>query len=172
MWNLVGFQTRLRHTEQVRVFRLIPGLEKAEFLRLGSIHRNTYLDAPAVLTPTLQSKSRPELLVAGQLTGVEGYVESIGAGLVAGANAARLAGGEAPVELPAETMLGALLRYIAGSDSGTVPVRGQSPRFQPMNANFGLLPPLPKRMRGRDKRAALAERALAAAGSCLLTIMR
>jgi methylenetetrahydrofolate--tRNA-(uracil-5-)-methyltransferase len=162
MWNLVGFQTRLKHPEQVRVFRLIPGLEKAEFLRLGSIHRNTYLDAPAVLLPTLQARTRPELFVAGQLTGVEGYVESIGAGLVAGANVARLARGEAAVELPAETMLGALLRYI------TTPAPG---RFQPMNVNFGLLPSLPKRMRGRDKRAALAERALAAAGRSSLTIV-
>jgi len=188
MYNLVGFQTRLRQGEQERVFRMIPGLEKATFLRFGSIHRNTFLDSPRVLLPTLQARASPDLLVAGQLTGVEGYVESIGAGLVAGINAARLARGEAPVELPRDMMLGSLLRYITASASdsslecgsaapalptppgkaaasalGTVPIRGQSPAFQPMNANFGLLPPLGKRLRGRDKRRAMAERALEAA---------
>jgi len=188
MYNLVGFQTRLRQGEQERVFRMIPGLEKATFLRFGSIHRNTFLDSPRVLLPTLQARASPDLLVAGQLTGVEGYVESIGAGLVAGINAARLARGEEPVELPRDMMLGSLLRYITASASdsslecgsaapalptppgkaaasalGTVPIRGQSPAFQPMNANFGLLPPLGKRLRGRDKRRAMAERALEAA---------
>ena len=189
MYNLVGFQTRLTYPEQERVFRQIPGLEQAKFLRLGSIHRNTYLDAPKVLLPTLQTRARADLFIAGQLAGVEGYVESIGAGLVAGINAARMAKGGLPLQLPAETMLGSLLAYITASVSdsslecgsaapalqsptgkaaatpalGTVPIRGQSPAFQPMNANFGLLPPLAERLRGRDKRRAMAERALAAA---------
>ena len=180
MYNLVGFQTRLTYPEQERVFRLIPGLEQTKFLRLGSIHRNTYLDAPRVLLPTLQTRARADLLVAGQLAGVEGYVESIGAGLVAGINAARLAKGVQPPQLPAETMLGSLLQYITGGSenlgqspaamtrpqSGTVPVF----RFQPMNANFGLLPPLAERLRGRDKRRAMAERALASAREFALTV--
>jgi methylenetetrahydrofolate--tRNA-(uracil-5-)-methyltransferase len=168
MYNLVGFQTRLKQGEQERVFRMIPGLEKVAFLRFGSIHRNTFLDSPKVLLPTLQTRASPGLLVAGQLAGVEGYVESIGAGLIAGINAARLAGGEEPVELPREMMLGSLLRYISGGSAkqGTVPVF----RFQPMNANFGLLPPLVKRLRGWDKRQALAEHALEAAGGFALTL--
>jgi methylenetetrahydrofolate--tRNA-(uracil-5-)-methyltransferase len=190
MYNLVGFQTRLRQGEQQRVFRMIPGLEKATFLRFGSIHRNTYLDSPKVLLSTLQTRVNPDLLVAGQLTGVEGYVESIGAGLVAGINAARLAIGDEPLELPREMMLGSLLAYVAASGSlghdpdsskgiGSCP----APRFQPMNANFGLLPPLadpggsprrdspPKRLRGRDKRRALADRALEAARGFALTLV-
>jgi len=196
MYNLVGFQTRLKQGEQERVFRMIPGLERAAFLRFGSIHRNTYLDAPKVLLPTLQARARPDLLVAGQLTGVEGYVESIGAGLVAGINAARLARGDEPVELPRETMLGSLLGYIAlGHRLGTRPDPAAESvtsravpvvRFQPMNANFGLLPLLsagsghdPKsqshfghvpRLRGREKRRALGERALAAARGFVSTI--
>jgi methylenetetrahydrofolate--tRNA-(uracil-5-)-methyltransferase len=182
MYNLVGFQTRLRQGEQERVFRMIPGLEKVTFLRFGSIHRNTYLDSPRVLLPTLQSRIRPDLLIAGQLTGVEGYVESVGAGLVAGINAARLAKGDEPVELPRETMLGSLLRYVAGGAENlgqsqaarTRPQSGTAPvfRFQPMNANFGLPPPLGKRLRGRDKRSALAERALEAAREFDLTLAR
>ncbi len=155
MYNLVGFQTRLRHGEQQRVFRLIPGLETAEFVRFGSIHRNTYLDGPKTLRPTLQTRVRPDLFVAGQLTGVEGYVESIAAGLVAGVNAARLALGREPVVLPPETMIGALLAYVSAPNSS----------FQPMNANFGLLPPIGRRLRGRDRKAAQAELALAAVAS-------
>jgi len=188
MYNLVGFQTRLKQGEQERVFRMIPGLEKAAFLRLGSMHRNTYLDSPRVLLPTLQTRPRPDVIIAGQLTGVEGYVESIGAGLVAGINAARLAKGEGPLVLPREMMMGSLLAYVAGSgrlghDPNSAVRIGSCPaRFQPMNANFGLLP-LPEnrgqspaaktrpqsgtvpvfRLRGRDKRRAIAERALAAA---------
>jgi methylenetetrahydrofolate--tRNA-(uracil-5-)-methyltransferase len=153
MYNLVGFQTRLRRAEQERVFRLIPGLERATFLRFGSIHRNTFLDGPKVLLPTLQTRVRPDLFVAGQLTGVEGYVESIAAGLVAGLNAARLAQGRQPVSFPEETMVGGLLAYVTSP----------SDDFQPMNANFGLLPPV-KCLRGRDRRRAIAERALAGAG--------
>jgi len=160
MHNLVGFQTRLKQGEQERVFRMIPGLEKAAFLRFGSIHRNTYLDSPKVLLPTLQTRASPDLLVAGQLTGVEGYVESTGAGLVAGINAARLARGEEPVEPPREMMLGSLLHYITSP----------SDNFQPMNANLGLLPPLERRLRGREKRRALAERALAATREFALTV--
>ncbi|MEO0074095.1 MAG: methylenetetrahydrofolate--tRNA-(uracil(54)-C(5))-methyltransferase (FADH(2)-oxidizing) TrmFO [candidate division WOR-3 bacterium] len=129
MFNLVGFQTRLRRSEQERVFRLIPGLGHAVFLRYGSIHRNTYINSPQVLLPTLQTRVRHDLFVAGQLTGVEGYVESIAAGLVAGINAARLARGRETVCWPDRTMIGALLRYITSPN----------PDFQPMNANFGLL---------------------------------
>ncbi|MFO7638584.1 MAG: methylenetetrahydrofolate--tRNA-(uracil(54)-C(5))-methyltransferase (FADH(2)-oxidizing) TrmFO [bacterium] len=153
MFNLVGFQTRLRQSEQRRVFRLIPGLARAEFLRYGAMHRNSYLDAPRVLEPTLQARSRPDLFVAGQLTGVEGYVESIGAGLVAGVNAARACQGEEALAWPAETMLGGLLRYI-----GTGPADA---RFQPMNANFGLLPPVA--VKKHQRRELMVERALAAA---------
>ncbi len=198
MYNLVGFQTRLRQGEQERVFRMIPGLENVTFLRFGSIHRNTYIDSPRVLLPTLQAKVRPDLLIAGQLTGVEGYVESIGAGLVAGINAARLACGEEPLEMPRETMLGSLLAYISASENPgqspaawTRPQSGTVPVFQPMNANFGLLPGLENpgqspaaktgpqsgtvpvfRLRGRDKRRALAERALEAARGFALTVGR
>lgn len=153
MFNIVGFQTRLRHSEQERVFRMIPGLEKARLLRFGSIHRNTFLDSPKVLLPTLQTKARQDLLVAGQLTGVEGYVESIAAGLVAGVNAARLVKGlELPV-WPVETMTGSLLRFITTPNTD----------FQPMNANFGLLPVPAGRARGRARRRLAAERALKAA---------
>ncbi|MCX7732336.1 MAG: methylenetetrahydrofolate--tRNA-(uracil(54)-C(5))-methyltransferase (FADH(2)-oxidizing) TrmFO [candidate division WOR-3 bacterium] len=130
MYNLVGFQTRLRRPEQERVFRMIPGLERAEFLRYGSIHRNTFLNSPEILLPTLQTRIRRDLFIAGQLAGVEGYVESIGTGLVAGINAVRLVKEKAPLTVPEMTMLGALLKYI------TTP----NPHFQPMNANFGLLP--------------------------------
>ncbi len=176
MYNLVGFQTRLKRGEQERVFRLIPGLERATFLRFGSIHRNTFLDSPRVLLPTLQTRVGPDLLVAGQLTGVEGYVESIGAGLVAGINAARRANGDNPLEVPREMMLGSLLAYISasgglGHDPNSDDGIGSCPaRFQPMNANFGLLPPLDRRLRGRDKRQALAERALEAARELALTL--
>jgi methylenetetrahydrofolate--tRNA-(uracil-5-)-methyltransferase len=161
MYNLVGFQTRLKQGEQDRVFRIIPGLEKVTFLRFGSIHRNTFLDSPKVLLPTLQTRASSALLVAGQLAGVEGYVESIGAGLVAGINSARLARGTEPLDLPREMMLGSLLHYV------TSPSRN----FQPMNANFGLLPPLEKRLRGREKRQALAERGLEAARAFALTLV-
>ncbi len=158
MYNLVGFQTRLKQGEQERVF----GWYRAGAGRVPAVrqHPPKHIHRLAeVLLATLQTKSRPELLVAGQLTGVEGYVESIGAGLVAGINAARLAGGEESIYPPHETMLGSLLRYV------TTP----SDSFQPMNANFGLLPPLGQRLRGRDKRLALSERALEAARAFALT---
>ncbi len=166
MYNMVGFQTRLRRPEQERVFRLIPGLAQARFLRYGSIHRNSYLDSPRVLLPTLQTRRYPDLLIAGQLTGVEGYVESIGAGLVAGVNAARLTRGEATLAWPTRTMLGSLLAYITDpADSGHDPncrtTRScPADRFQPMNANFGLLPPVPGGLRGRHRKQAMSESAL------------
>ncbi len=154
MWNMVGFQTRLRIPEQKRVFALVPGLEAAEFYRYGSIHRNTYLNSPATLTRHLAARDDPRLLFAGQLVGVEGYTESLATGLLAGHNLARMLGGEAPLVPPPVTMLGALMRYVHETDPG---------HFQPMNANLGLLPPLERPERDkRKKRARLAERALAA----------
>jgi methylenetetrahydrofolate--tRNA-(uracil-5-)-methyltransferase len=153
MWNLVGFQTRLRYPEQQRVFRMIPGLENAEFLRFGSIHRNSYLNAPASLAPHLALRDDPRVLFAGQLTGVEGYTESTATGLLAGLNLSRLLAGEAPSLPPATTMLGALYRYLREAD----------PRhFQPMNANFGLVDDLGVRVKDkRAKKEKLAARALA-----------
>lgn len=152
MWNLVGFQTRLRYPEQQRVFRLIPGLENAEFLRFGSIHRNSYLNAPAALAPHLALTDAPTTLFAGQLTGVEGYTESTATGLLAGINLSRLLAGDEPVVPPPTTMLGALYRYLREAD----------PRhFQPMNANFGLVDELGKRVKDkRAKKEQLAARAL------------
>lgn len=154
MWNLVGFQTRLRTAEQQRVLRTIPGLAHAEFLRYGSVHRNSYLNAPATLSPHLALRDDPALLVAGQLTGVEGYTESAASGLLAGINLARILQGEAPLVPPPTTMLGALYRYLRESDPA---------RFQPMNANFGLVEPLDPPLRDKEaKKRRLAERALAA----------
>jgi methylenetetrahydrofolate--tRNA-(uracil-5-)-methyltransferase len=150
----VGFQTRLRTGEQQRVFRMVPGLEAAEFLRLGSIHRNSYLNTPACLSPHLALKDAPTTLFAGQLTGIEGYTESLGTGLLSGLNLARLLRGLKPLIPPPETMLGALLAYLRDAEAKA---------FQPMNANFGLLPPLESAPRERArKKALLAERALAA----------
>ena len=153
MWNLVGFQTRLRYPEQQRVFRMIPGLENAEFLRFGSIHRNSYVNTPAALSPHLALRDRPTTLFAGQLTGVEGYTESSATGLLAGINLSRLLNGDAPRLPPTSTMLGALYRYLREAD----------PRyFQPMNANFGLVDDLDTPIRDkRVKRERLAARALA-----------
>jgi len=154
MWNMVGFQTRLRIPEQQRVFRTIPGLAQAEFLRWGSIHRNTFLNSPAALTAHLSAQDDPQLLFAGQLVGGEGYTESLGTGLLAGLNLARMLHGEPPLVPPPETMLGGLLRYLHGADPG---------HFQPMNANFGLLPPLADPVRDkRKKKERLAARALEA----------
>jgi methylenetetrahydrofolate--tRNA-(uracil-5-)-methyltransferase len=152
MWNLVGFQTRLKTGAQQRIFRTIPGLEHAEFLRYGSIHRNSYLNAPQALTPHLSALDDPQLLFAGQLTGVEGYTESAATGMLAGINLARLLAGDAPVLPPATTMLGALYRYLRETEPA---------RFQPMNANFGLMEPLANPPRDKfKKKEALAERAL------------
>ncbi len=131
LYNIVGFQTHLKWGEQARVFRLIPGLEQAEFVRFGVMHRNSYLNSPKVLQPTYQTKQRASLLFAGQMTGVEGYVESAASGLVAGVNAARMARGQSPVIFPPTTAIGSLAHYITSADARY---------FQPMNATFGLLP--------------------------------
>ncbi|MEP6591681.1 MAG: methylenetetrahydrofolate--tRNA-(uracil(54)-C(5))-methyltransferase (FADH(2)-oxidizing) TrmFO [Gemmatimonadota bacterium] len=150
MWNLVGFQTRLRIPEQIRVLRSIPGLATAEFLRYGSIHRNSYINSPGSLGPALQERDGAPLFFAGQLTGVEGYTESLGTGLLAGINLARVLQGEPVVVPPPTTMLGALLRYL----------REANPKhFQPMNANFGLVDPLEGRVKKDQKKALLVERA-------------
>jgi methylenetetrahydrofolate--tRNA-(uracil-5-)-methyltransferase len=151
LFNLVGFQTRLKHEEQKRVFRMIPALEKTEFVRLGSIHRNTFMDSPRLLSESLQLKTHPNLFFAGQITGVEGYMESTAMGLLSGINAHRCADGMPAIVPPPTTAMGALVHYIA--HSLTVP-------FQPMNINFGLLPPLSGKSRGRGKRLLLAKRAL------------
>jgi len=154
MWNMVGFQTRLRIPEQQRVFRMIPGLEQGEFLRYGSIHRNAYVNSPASLGPALTAKDDDMLFFAGQFTGVEGYTESLGTGLLAGINLARRLRGLPSAIPPVTTMLGGLYRYLREAD----------PRhFQPMNANFGLLDPLEAAKAGRGgkeaRKQALVERA-------------
>lgn len=145
-YNMVGFQTKLTYGAQKEVFRMIPGMAAAEFARLGSIHRNTFVCGPKVLLPSLQVKNRPDLLLAGQLTGVEGYVESTAMGLLAGLNAWRLAQGRAGLELPSDTALGALLGHLTRTDPE---------HFQPSNINFGLFPPwetkLPKKLRGQHR---------------------
>ncbi len=151
-YSMVGFQTQLRWPEQKRIFRTIPGLESASFVRLGQIHRNCYINAPTVLNPTLQTRRRPGLLFAGQISGVEGYTESAATGLLAGINASRLARGLEVLTLPPETMLGALCHYIAHTDPAD---------YQPTNAAFGLLPPPPAGIRRKkEKRLARSERAL------------
>ncbi len=153
MWNVVGFQTRLRIPEQQRVLRMIPGLKDAEFLRYGSIHRNSYVNSPGTLTPHLAVRDDPSILFAGQICGVEGYTESAATGLLAGINLSRILDGREPVLPPPTTMLGALYRYIRECDPK---------RFQPMNANFGLLDDLPSVVRDKKrKREMFAERALA-----------
>ncbi len=154
LWNMVGFQTNLRWGEQKRVFQLIPGLEQAEFVRMGVMHRNTFLNAPELLQATLQFKTRPTLLAAGQLVGTEGYTAATAGGWLAGTNAARLALGRSPVALPATTMMGALFDFISSA----------SPKhFQPMPPNFGILPELPQRIRNKQERYGVyRNRALAA----------
>lgn len=143
LWNMVGFQTNLRWGEQKRVFRLIPGLEKAEFVRMGVMHRNTFINAPELLFPTLQFKQRPALLAAGQLVGTEGYTAAAAGGWLAGTNAARVAVGGAPLTLPPTTMMGALFDFISAA----------SPKhFQPMPPNFGILPTLPETVRNKQER--------------------
>ncbi|HJY80301.1 MAG TPA: methylenetetrahydrofolate--tRNA-(uracil(54)-C(5))-methyltransferase (FADH(2)-oxidizing) TrmFO [Candidatus Binatia bacterium] len=151
LWGLVGFQTKMTYPEQRRVFRLIPGLEQAEFVRLGSLHRNTFIDSPRLLRPTLQFCGRDDLFFAGQMIGVEGYLESAAAGLLAGINAARLVQGAPLLIAPPATALGSLLAYVTHEERHD---------FQPMNVNYGLFPPLLRPLRGREKKAALAERAL------------
>ncbi len=154
LWNMVGFQTKLKHAEQVRLFRTIPGLERAEFARLGGLHRNTFLNSPRVLDPLLRLKAAPHIRFAGQITGVEGYVESAAIGLLAGRFAAAEALGRAPSPPPPESALGALLAHITGG--------AEADTFQPMNINFGLFPPLAEAPRGRERKRAYCERALAA----------
>jgi methylenetetrahydrofolate--tRNA-(uracil-5-)-methyltransferase len=150
MWNLVGFQTRLRIPEQQRVFRMIPGLEAAEFLRYGSIHRNSYVNSPAALGPGLTAGDDGLLFFAGQITGVEGYTESLGTGILAGINLARRLAGEPIAVPPPTTMLGGLYRYLREADPS---------HFQPMNANFGLLEPLPGKLKKDRKKELLVKRA-------------
>jgi methylenetetrahydrofolate--tRNA-(uracil-5-)-methyltransferase len=151
-FSVVGFQTQLKWGEQKRVLRLIPGLERAEFVRFGMIHRNTYVNAPSTLEPTFETRKRPGLFFAGQMSGVEGYVESAASGLLAGLGAALRARGREPLALPEDTALGALGRYIARSDPES---------YQPTNIAFGLLPELPLRVRDKARRRlAMAERAL------------
>jgi methylenetetrahydrofolate--tRNA-(uracil-5-)-methyltransferase len=150
MWNLVGFQTRLRIPEQQRVFRMIPGLEQVEYLRFGSIHRNSYLNSPASLGPGLTARDDDRLFFAGQITGVEGYTESLGTGLLAGINLARSLEGRPVAVPPPTTMLGGLYRYLAEADPK---------HFQPMNANFGLVEPLPGKVKKDRKKELLVERA-------------
>ncbi|MBW5444585.1 FADH(2)-oxidizing methylenetetrahydrofolate--tRNA-(uracil(54)-C(5))-methyltransferase TrmFO [Cohnella sp. CFH 77786] len=153
LYNLVGFQTHLKWGEQKRVFGLIPGLAEAEFVRYGVMHRNTFINSPRLLLPTYQFKRSPNLFFAGQMTGVEGYVESAASGLIAGINAGRLARGLEPLTLPPETTLGSMAHYITTADFR---------HFQPMNANFGLFPPLGRRVRSKkEKNDSIAERALA-----------
>lgn len=153
MFNLVGFQTHLTFSEQKRVFQMIPGLEHAEFLRYGIMHRNTYLQSPNFLDASYAMLSRPNIFFAGQMTGVEGYVESAGSGLVAGINAALRAMHRDACHFPEETMLGAMAAYVS---------RGGVGAFVPMNANFGIVPPLGYRVRGGKaaKNEKIAERAL------------
>ncbi len=154
LYNLVGFQTNLKYEEQKRVLRLIPGLEKADFVRYGSMHRNTYINAPLLLQATLQYHDRKGLFFAGQIAGLEGYAGNVAGGWLAGINAARLVLGQPLLVLPQETMIGALIHYITHADPKT---------FQPMKANFGVMPSLPQRLRGKQTRGrAYAERAVEA----------
>lgn len=154
LFNIVGFQTKLKYGEQVRIFRTIPGLEKAEFARLGGIHRNTFINSPKLLDPSLRLKAAPRLRFAGQISGVEGYVESAAIGLLAGRFAAAERRDEAILPPPPETALGALLGHITGG--------GDAESFQPMNINFGLIPPLAERIKKKARKPAMSARALAA----------
>lgn len=160
LFNLVGFQTNLTYSEQERVFHLIPGLEKAEFVRYGQMHRNTYINSPELLLPTTQIKNKDCLFLAGQITGIEGYAGNIASGLVAGLNASRVLSGRTPLVFPQETMIGALHHYITRADPE---------RFQPMKANFGLLPELPvKIQKKKEKKASLVNRSLRALAAFIL----
>ena len=154
LYNIVGFQTHLKWGEQKRVFQMIPGLENAEFVRYGVMHRNSFMNSPELLEQTYASKKRKDVFFAGQMTGVEGYVESAASGLVAGLNAAKMAKAEEPVIFPQETVIGSMAYYIT---------HAAGKHFQPMNANFGLLPELPERIKDKKLRyETLANRALAA----------
>jgi len=161
LYNLVGFQTNLKWGAQQRVFSLIPGLEHAEFVRFGQMHRNTFVNSPALLNATLESRSRAGLFLGGQITGTEGYIGSAGSGYVAGLNAARVARGLPPVIFPVTTMLGALCHYVSSAEQAY---------FQPMKPNFGIMPMLDARLRRkRERDAAYAERALADLDSFLVS---
>jgi len=151
-YNIVGFQNHLKFSEQNRILRMIPGLEQAEFLRLGQIHRNTYINAPQTLLSTMAARRDKRVFFAGQLAGTEGYIENIASGLVAGINAVRTLRGWEPFILPVETAIGALCRYVSTPQK----------HFAPMNINFGLLPPIdvPRRASKADKQRMLCERAL------------
>ena len=159
-YNIVGFQNHLKFGEQQRIFRMIPGLDQAEFLRLGQIHRNTYINAPRTLLPTMATRSDPRLFFAGQLAGTEGYIENIASGLIAGINATRKYRGESPVIMPEETALGALCRYVSTPQK----------HFAPMNINFGLLPSLPfaRKTSREEKQRLLCERGLDALERCIV----
>ena len=153
LWNIVGFQTKLKHAEQVRIFRTIPGLERAEFARLGGLHRNTFIKSPVLLDPQLRLKTEPRLRFAGQITGCEGYVESAAIGLLAGRFAAAEATGGAVDPPPPTTAMGALLCHITGAATADT--------YQPMNVNFGLFPPLPERVARAERKPAMVARARA-----------
>lgn len=162
LYNIVGFQTHLKWPEQKRVFSMIPGLENAEIVRYGVIHRNTFINSPRLLKPTYQYKDRETLFFAGQMTGVEGYVESAASGMVAGINAARLVKGLEPIVFPQETATGSMAHYITTANPDN---------FQPMNANFGLFPPLEKKIRNKKERyEKMAERALDKIQNCIKLI--
>ena len=162
LYNIVGFQTNLRWGEQDRVLRMIPGLAQAEFVRYGQMHRNTFINSPTLLRPTMQFRGRTDLFFAGQIAGVEGYIGNTATGWVAGVNAARLLRGMEPVVLPQETMMGALCHYVTHAEPGG---------FQPMKANFGLMPPLsPPVRRKRERYRAYAERSLRVLGDWGLDI--
>ncbi|MDQ2878385.1 MAG: methylenetetrahydrofolate--tRNA-(uracil(54)-C(5))-methyltransferase (FADH(2)-oxidizing) TrmFO [Pseudomonadota bacterium] len=154
LWNIVGFQTKLKHAEQVRLFRTIPGLEKAEFARLGGLHRNTFIRSPELLDHTLRLKSHPNIRFAGQITGCEGYVESAAIGMLAGRFAAAELHGDVLPPPPVETALGALLHHITGA--------AEAATYQPMNVNFGLMPPIPGRTKKADRKKMYTDRARAA----------
>ena len=161
LFNMVGFQTKLKHGEQTRIFRMIPGLERAEFARLGGLHRNTFINSPRLLDERLRLKTMPRLRFAGQITGVEGYVESAAIGLIAGRFAAAERSGATVTAPPPTTALGALLHHITGGANAEI--------FQPMNINFGLFPPLAGKTKGKDRKRLMAERALADLDSWIRT---
>ncbi len=151
LFSMVGFQTKMKYPEQRRVFRMIPGLEDVEFVRLGSLHRNTYINSPQILARALNMRTCESIFVAGQLVGVEGYVESAATGLLCGINVARVTAGESPIVPPQTTALGSLVEYVTDEDRK---------EFQPMNANFGLIPPIGRKMPRKARKQALARRAL------------
>src|SRR5690606_14838481 len=162
LYNIVGFQTHLKWGPQKEVIRLIPGLENAEIVRYGVMHRNTFINSPKLMKPTYQYKGRDDLFFAGQITGVEGYVESASSGLVAGINAARLVQGKDPYVFPTTTAIGSLAHYITTADPNN---------FQPMNINFGLFEPLPEKVRNKHERnEKFAERALATIQNCVTNL--